>query len=118
MAIRLVRKKKPKKRTVSNRMTNSDRFAAEIDIQIRLAKGEKITRGRGKANSWLQDGAEYDVAKVMVPEVRNKKLYGKSAVSVQSANGIAELQELKAQVLGGKMAAKVNALYRKPKPRG
>ena len=60
MAIKLVRKKKiTKKSTASNRVTNSERFASEVDIQIRLAKGEKITRGRGEAKSWLQAGEEY-----------------------------------------------------------
>ena len=112
MALKLVRQKKAAAQGRAKRKTNAQKFADECNLQIRTLKGETVKRGRGSVRSWLQDGTEYNVEKVLVPVVNKKPLYGKSAIQVQSRDGVPELEELKSQVLVGKLAAKVNALYK------
>jgi hypothetical protein len=44
-------------------------------------------------------------------------MYESAPIAVSSENGIKELTELKKIVLAGKMSAKVNSLYARPKPK-
>jgi len=117
MVLKLVRKKKatPKAKAKAKRLTNAQRFIIEIDDQIAIAKGQRIKRGKGLKKSWIEDGAEYDVKAVLAPRVGNKKLYPGSAIIISSSNGISELTELRKNIVAGKLLAKVNSLYRKPK---
>ena len=57
MALKLVRKKKAT--PVSRRKSEITKFMDAIEVQLRLAAGEKIKARRGMAKSWMQDGAEY-----------------------------------------------------------
>ena len=117
MALKLVRKKKAvtKAKAQAKRLTNVQRFVIEIDDQIAIAKGQKIKRGKGLKKTWIEDGADYSVKSVLVPRVGNKKLYPGSAIVISSSNGISELTELRKNLVAGKLLAKVNSLYRKPK---
>ncbi len=73
MPLKLVRKKKAT--PASRRKSEITKFLDAIDVQLRLAAGEKVKKGRGSAKSWMQDGADYGAAKVLVPRVRNRTLY-------------------------------------------
>ncbi len=116
MALKLVRKKKAK--PVSRKKSEITKFMDAIDVQLRLAAGEKVKAGRGTAKSWMQDGADYGVAKVLVPRVRNRPLYRNSAIVVntkQKAPPTNELKDLKKRVASGKLSNKIYAASRKPK---
>jgi len=116
MALQLVHKKKSvSKAAPKKRKTNKMRFIEAIEVQLRIAGGEKVIKGTGLANSWIGDGKEYGIDKVMVPKVTNKKLYQKAVIAVKSKNGVAELKELRKMIESGKLIADVNALYRKAK---
>ena len=116
--------------TKPKRLTNAQRFADEIDDQIKIARGERIKAGGGHKKSWLPDGTAYGVKSILVPEVNGKTLFPASTYAVTSngetlipasnyivtsVNGVKELGELRNKVMAGKLAAKVNALYTKPK---
>ncbi len=64
MAVKLVRKKKAKS-VASGRKKKSaiEKFKGAIEVQLRLASGEKVKKGRGIAKSWMVDGKEYGVEK-------------------------------------------------------
>ena len=112
------------------RLTNSQRFASEIDDQIKISRGQRIKAGGGYKKSWLRDGAAYGVKSILVPEINGKTLFPASTYAVTSSGetlfpastyivksekGDKELGELRRKVMAGELAAKVNALYAKPK---
>ena len=116
MALKLVRKKKAKTAAGAKKKGAVDKFVDAVDVQLRLAKGEKVRKGRGLAKSWMEDGSAYAVDKVLVPRVGNKVLHPKSAYVVdmkQKQPPTNELEELKATALSGKLNNRINALVRK-----
>ncbi len=117
MALKLVRKKKAKPAT-SGRQKKSEieNFKDAIDVQLRLASGEKVKKGRGIAKSWMGDGKEYGVDKVLVPRVGNRPLYGKSAITVdmkQKKPPTKELKELRDLVADGKLTKQIYRLRKR-----
>ena len=120
MALKLVRKKKAKP-TVgrkNRKKSEIEKFIDAIEVQLRLASGEKVKKGKGYAKSWMQDGAEYGLDKVLVPRVGNRPLYVWSAISVdtkQSKPPTNELKELRGRVADGKLDNQIYKIARKPK---
>ncbi len=117
MALKLVRKKKAKP-VASGRKKKSaiEKFKDAIDVQLRLASGEKVKKGRGIAKSWMGDGKEYGVEKVLVPRVGNRPLYGKSAIAVdmkQKKPPTNELKELRGSVADGKLTKQIYRLRKR-----
>ena len=117
MALKLVRKKKAKP-VASGRQKKSEieKFKDAIDVQLRLASGEKAKKGRGIAKSWMGDGKEYGVDKVLVPRVGNRPLYGKSAITVdmkQKKPPTKELMELRKLVADRKLDKQIYRLRKK-----
>ncbi len=117
MALKLVRKKKAKP-VASGRQKKSEieKFKDAIDVQLRLASGEKVEKGRGIAKSWMGDGKEYGVEKVLVPRVGNRPLYGKSAITVdmkQKKPPTNELKELRGLVAARKLDKQIYRLRKK-----
>ncbi len=83
MALKLVRKKKVKPATAGRRKkSETEKFKDAIGVQLRLASGEKVKRGRGFTKSWMEDGKAYGVEKVLAPRVGNRPLYPRSALVV------------------------------------
>ena len=119
MALKLVRKKKVKPASAGRRTRSEiDKFRNAIDVQLRLASGEKVKKGKGLAKSWMVDGAEYGVAKVLVPRVGNRPLYPKSALVVdmkQKNPPTNELKELAGLAADGKLSNRIYATLRKQK---
>ena len=115
MALKLVRKKKAT--SVSRKKSEITKFLDAIDVQLRLAAGEKVKKGRGRAKSWMQSGAEYGVDKVLIPKVRNRPLYVSAAIVVgkQKNPPTNELRELKRLAAAGKLTKKIYAATAKPK---
>ncbi len=116
MPLKLVRKKKVQ--SARRRKSEITKFMDAIEVQLRLAAGEKIKKGRGSAKSWMQDGADYGVATVLVPRVGNRPLYRDSAIVVnmkQKAPPTNELRDLKKRAASGKLANRIYAALRKPK---
>ncbi len=116
MALKLVRKKKAA--SASRRKSEITKFLDAVDVQLRLAAGAKVKKGRGTAKSWMQDGADYDADKVLIPRVGNRPLYRNSAIVVnmkQKAPPTIELRELKQAAASGKLANRIYAALRKPK---
>ncbi len=110
MALKLVRKKKAK--PAGRRKSEIEKFMDVIRVQLRLAAGEKVKKGKGIAKSWMQDGAEYGVAKVLVPRVRNRPIYTQSAIAVNMKQKIPptnELKEMKKLAASGKLSSKIYA---------
>ncbi len=116
--------------TKPKRLTYAQRFAQEIDDQIEIARGARIEAGKEYKKSWLQDGAAYGVKSILVPKVNGKTLFPASTYAVTSngetlipssnyivtsVTGVKELGDLRRKVMAGKLAAKVKALYAKPK---
>ncbi len=119
MALKLVRKKKVKP-AAAGRKTRSeiDKFKNAVDVQLRLASGEKVKKGKGFAKSWMADGNEYGVEMVLVPRVGNRSLYPKSALVVdmkQKMPPTNELQELAELAADGKLSNRIYATLRKQK---
>ena len=117
MALKLVRKKKAKP-VASGRKKKSaiEKFKDAIDVQLRLASGEKVEKGRGIVKNWMVDGKEYGVEKVLVPRVRYRPLYGKSAITVdmkQKKPPTKELKELRGLVADGKLTKQIYRLRKK-----
>ncbi len=117
MALKLVRKKKAKP-VASGRKKKSatEKFKDAIDVQLRLAFGEKVKKGRGIAKSWMVDGKEYGVEKVLVPRVGNRPLYGRSAITVdmkQKKPPTNELKELRGLVADGKLTKQIYRLRKR-----
>ncbi len=119
MALKLVRKKKGMPATVGRRKKSEiEKFKDAIDVQLRLAAGEKVKKGRGLAKSWVEDGKEYGVEKVLVPRVGNRPLYPKSAVVVgmkQKNPPTKELKELSRLAADGKLSKQIYRALRKKK---
>ncbi len=105
VAFKLVRKKKAKSAAAGRRKKSQiEKFKDAIDVQLRLASGEKVKKARGFAKSWMGDGKEYGVEKVLVPRVGNRPLYAKSALVVdmkQKKPPTNELKELRGLVADG-----------------
>ncbi len=119
MALKLVRKKKVKPAAAGRRKKSEiEKFKDVIDVQLRLASGEKVKKGKGFAKSWMQDGKEYGVEKVLVPRVGNRPLYPKSALVVdmkQMKPPTKELKELRESAADGKLSNRIYALRKRKK---
>ncbi len=119
MALKLVRKKKAKSAAAGGRKKSEiEKFMDAIDVQLRLASGEKVKKGRGFAKSWMVDGKDYGVEKVLVPRVGNRPLYPKSALVVdmkQKKPPTKELKELGGLAADGKLSSRINMALRKQK---
>ncbi len=117
MALKLVRKKKAKPVDSGRKKKSAiEMFKDTIDVQLRLASGEKVKKGRGIAKSWMVDGKEYGVEKVLVPSVGNRPLYGRSAITVdmkQKKPPTNELKELRGLVVDGKLTKQIYRLRKK-----
>ncbi len=117
MALKLVRKKKAKPVASGRKKKSSiEKFKDAIDVQLRLASGEKVKKGRGIAKSWMVDGKEDGVEKVLVPRVGNRPLYGKSAITVdmkQKKPPTKELKELRGLVADGKLTKQIYRLRKR-----
>ena len=119
MALKLVRKKKVKPAAAGRRKKSEiEKFKDAIDVQLRLASGEKVKKGKGFAKSWMEDGKEYGVEKVLVPRVGNHPLYPKSALVVdmkQKKPPTKELKELRGLAADGKLSNSIYMALRKQK---
>jgi hypothetical protein len=116
MALKLVRKKKATPAAGRKKKSAIEKFKDAIDVQLRLASGEKVKKGRGIAKSWMGDGKEYGVEKVLVPRVGNRPLYGKSAITVdmkQKKPPTKELKELRGSVADGKLTKQIYRLRKR-----
>ncbi len=119
MALKLVRKKKVTPAAADRRKKSEiEKFKDAIDVQLRLASGEKVKKGKGFAKSWMGDGKEYGVEKVLVPRVGNRPLYRKSALVVdtkQKKPPTKELKELRGLAADGKLSKRIYLTLRKQK---
>ena len=117
MTLKLVRKKKVAATAPGRKKSSEiDKFLDAIDVQLRLASGEKVKKGRGFAKSWLADGEDYGVELVLVPRVGYKPLYAKSALVVdmkQKTPPAKELKELRRNVADGKLTNRIYSVARK-----
>ncbi len=119
MALKLVRKKTTTAAAAGRRKKGEiEKFKDAIEVQLRLASGEKVKKGKGIAKSWMEDGKEYGVATVLIPRVGNVPLYGRSAIVVnmkQKKPPTTELKELLARTADGKLTAPIYKAARKRK---
>ena len=119
MALKLVRKKKAKLAAASRKKSEIDKFNDAIDVQLRIASGEKVRKGRGLAKSWMMGGAEYGVESILTPRVGARLLYPKSSIVVnlkQKNPPTNELKELREMVVAGKLTNRIyKALQKKRK---
>ena len=119
MALKLVRKKKVKPAAAGRKKKSEiEKFKDAIDVQLRLASGEKVKKGKGFAKSWMKDGKEYGVEKVLVPRVGNRPLYPKSVLVVDMTRKkppTKELKELRGLAADGKLSNRINMALRKQK---
>ncbi len=118
MALKRVRKKKAKSAAGRKKKSQIEKFKDAIDLQLRLASGGKVKNGRGFAKSWMRDGKEYGLEKVLVPRVGTRLLYPKSALVVdmkQQKPPTKELKELRGLVAGGKLTNQIYMALRKQK---
>ncbi len=95
-----------------------EKFKDAIDVQLRLASGEKVKKGKGFAKSWMGDGKEYGVEKVLMPRVGNRPLYARSALVVdmkQNKPPTKELKELRGLAADGKLSNRIYMTLRKEK---
>ncbi len=120
MALKLVRKKKIVKPAAAGRRKKSEieKFKDAIEVQLRLAAGEKVKKGTGFAKSWMKDGKEYGVERVLVPLAGNCPLYSKSAivVSMKPKNPpTKELKELRRLAADGKLSKRIYMVLRNQK---
>ncbi len=119
MALKLVRKKKVKPAAAGRRKTSEiQKFKDTVDVQLRLASGEKVKKGKGFARSWMEDGKEYGVEKVLVARVGNRPLYSRSALVVdmkQTKPPTKELKELRGLAADGKLSNRIYMASRKQK---
>ncbi len=117
MALKYVRKKTAKS-TAGRKKSVIEKFGDTIEVQLRLASGEKVKKGKGYARSWMQDGAEYGVEKVLVPRIGNRPLYVRKAISVdmkQDKPPTNELKELRGMVADGKLGNQIYMASQKRK---
>ena len=119
MALKLVRKKKAKAAAAGRRRKSEiEKFTDAVDVQLRLASGEKVKKGKGFAKSWMEDGKEYGVEKVLLPRVGNRPLYSRSAHVVdmkQKKPPTKELKELGGLAADGKLSNRIYMALRKQK---
>ncbi len=119
MALKLVRKKKVKPAAAGRRKkSETEKFRDAIGVQLRLASGEKVKKGKGFSKSWMENGKEYGVEKVLVPRVGNRPLYPKSALVVdmkQQKPPTKELKELHGLAAGGKLSERIYVALRRRK---
>ncbi len=119
MALKLVRKKKLRSAAGGRRRTNEiEKFMGAIDVQLRLASGDKVKKGKGFANNWMVDGTDYGVEKILVPRAGNRPLYAKSALVVdmeQKKPPTKELKELRGLAADGKLSNRIYMALRKQK---
>ncbi len=119
MALKLVRKKTTTAAASGRRKKGEiEKFKDAIEVQLRLASGEEVKKGKGIAKSWMEDGQEYGVAKVLNPRVGNVPLYDRSAIAVdmkQKRPPTNELKELLARTADGKLAGPIYKAARKKK---
>ncbi len=119
MALKLVRRKKAKPAAAGRRKKSEiEKFKEAVDVQLRVASGEKVKKGKGFAKSWLEDGKAYGVEGVLVPRVGNRPLYPKSALVVnfkQKKPPTAELKELRQLAEDGKLSNRIYMALRKQK---
>ncbi len=119
MGLKLVRKKVTTADATGRRKKGEiEKFKDAIEVQLRLASGEKVKKGKGIAKSWMEDGKEYGVAKVLIPRVGNVPLYGRSAIVVdmkQKKPPRNELKELLERAADGKLAGPIYKAARKRK---
>ena len=119
MALKLVRKKKAKSAAAGRKKKSEiEKFKDAIEVQLRLASGKKVKKGRGFAKSWMEDGEEYGVEKILAPRVGTRPLYPKSALVVdmkQKNPPTKELKELRRLVADGKLANQIYMALRKQK---
>ncbi len=118
MALKLVRKKTTTVAAGRRKKGAIEKFKDAIEVQMRLASGEKVKKGKGIAKSWMEDGKEYGVSKVLNPRVGNVPLYNKSAIAVdvkQKKPPTIELKELLARAADGKLAGPIYKAVRKKK---
>ncbi len=117
MALKLVRKKKAKPAAAGRRKSSEiKKFLDAVDIQLRLASGETVKKGKGFAKSWMVDGADYGVEKILVPRAGNRRLYAKSALVVdlkQKKPPTKELEELRGLAADGKLSNRIYVALRK-----
>ncbi len=95
-----------------------EKFKGAIDVQLRLASGEKVKKGKGFSKSWMEDGKGYGVEKVLVPRVGNHPLYPKSALVVdmkQPKPPTKELKELRGLAADGNLSNRIYALRKRKK---
>ena len=119
MTLKLVRKKKVKPAAAGRRKkSETEKFKDAIDVQLRLASGKKVKKGRGFAKSWMEDGKEYGVEKVLMPRLGDRRLYPKSALVVdvkQKEPPTKELKELRGLAAEGKLSSRIHVALRKQK---
>ena len=119
MALKLVRKKKVKPAAAGRRKKSEvEKFKDAIAVQLRLASGEKVKKGKGFAKSWMEDGKDYGVEKVLVPRVGIRPLYPKSALAVDVKSKkppTKELKELRGLAADGKLSNRIYMALRKQK---
>jgi hypothetical protein len=119
VALKLVRKKRVKPAAAGRRKKSEiEKFKDAIDVQLRLASGEKVKKGKGFAKSWMEDGKEYGVEKALVPRVGNRPLYSKSALVVdmkQKKPPTKELKELRGLAADAKLSNRIYMALRKRK---
>ena len=119
MELKLVRKKVARATSPGRRKKGEfEKFKDAIAVQLRLAAGEEVKKGKGIARSWMEDGEDYGVAKVLNPRVGNVPLYNKSAIVVgmkQKKPPTNELKELLARTEDGKLAGPIYKAARKKK---
>ncbi len=119
MALKLVRKKKATPAAAGRRKKSEiEKFTAAIDVQLRVASGEKVKKGKGFAKSWLEDGKKFGVEGVLVPRVGNRPLYPKSALVVdmkQKKPPTKELKELRQLAKDARLSNRIYMTLRKRK---
>ena len=119
MALKLIRKKKAKPAAAGRRRKSGvEKFKDAVDVQLRVASGEKVKKGKGFAKSWLEDGKKFGVEGVLVPRVGNRPLYPKSALVVdfkQKKPPTNELKELRQLAKDGKLSNRIYSALRRPK---
>ncbi len=119
VALKLIRKKKAKAAAAGRRKKSEiEKFMNAIDVQLRVASGEKVKKGKGFAKSWLEAGKEFGVEGVLVPRVGNRPLYPKSAFVVdmkQKQPPTNELKDLRRLAEDGKLSNRIYTALRKRK---
>ncbi len=119
MALKRVRKKKAKSAVAGRKKKSQiEKFKDAIDVQLRLASGEKVKKGKGFSKSWMRDGKEYGLEKILAPRVGTRLLYPKSVLVVdmkQKKPPTQELKELRRLVAGGKLSTGIYKALRKQK---